>query len=228
MFRNSYVRLFLVGFAITATIIVGFGFPYAWVISGHALREAIEILWRFTMIAGIITGGAWALYQWFKHRASKPSISVTGMSVESQRVGSGELYVLVDVTFNNTSKVMIDISQRGCYLRRVSPLTPEEIEQVKCGFTRDRSKPLKLPWIDETFGVIERDSEEGTDILEPDEELHEFFEFIVIPRSLYTLAAYFYIDYQSDNSVRCDQYKLHSVTEVNSDGREERRKEETP
>ena len=222
MFRNSAVRLFLAGFAITVTIIGGFGFLYIWVINGHAFREAIEILWRFTMIAGIIIGGIWALFQWSKHRASKPAISITGMSVESQRVGSGELYVLVDVTFKNTSKVMIDIGKRGCYLRRVSPLTPEDIEQVKCGFTRDRSKPLELPWVDEIFGVIDRNSRKGSDILEPAEELHEFFEFIVIPKNLCTLAAYFYIDYQSDNPTRCDQYKLHSVTEVNPDGREER------
>ena len=217
MFRNGDTQGFLIGVAIVALVILGFEFLYVLVIIGHTFREAVEILWRFTMIAGIIAGGTWALFQWFKYRVSKPSISITGMSVESQPVGNGELYVLVDVTFKNTSKVMIDIGKRGCSLRRVFPLTPEEIKQAKCGFTCDSSKLLNLPWIDIKYGIIERNYEKGTEILEPDEELHDFFEFIVNRKNLDTLAAYFYIDYP----LRCDQYKLHSVTGVSSDGREE-------
>ena len=209
----------MIGLAVVAVVAIGGGFLYIWVNCGHTFREAVEILWRFVMIAGIIVGGAWALYQWFKHRASKPAISITSMNVESRSIGSEELYVLVDISFKNPSKVVIDIGNRGCYLRRVSPLASEDIDLAKDGFVCDNSRPIALPSVHDTYGVIERNSEKDTDILEPGEELHEFFEFIVPRGNLGTLAAYFYIDYQGDKPLRCDQYKLHSVTEVKSDGK---------
>ena len=209
----------MIGLAVVAVVTGGGGFLYVWVNCGHTFREAVEILWRFVMIAGIIAGGAWALYQWFKHRASKPAISITDLNVESQIIGKNELYVLVDVTFKNPSKVVIDIGNRGCYLRKISPLKSKDIKRAKCEFICDNSKRLTLPWVDDTYGIIERNSEKDRDILEPDEEIHEFFEFIVSRKNLYTLAAYFYINYRGDKPLRCDHYKLHSVTEANLDGR---------
>lgn len=196
-----------------ALLLVGITFVIdAWL--SVSLTKAVSITQAMVTVMAIGVGGVWAFYKLEIFREFEPHLTIT-QEASHRKFGGNYVYVSVDVSLANSSKVAIRIKDASFWMQEVAPLENKHVEKLYRDFL-DQPKTDKYI----TFPTLEKfDREWGSDefVIEPGESSTDRYEFIIANRYDTVALGAFFADSTKksrDPRIGWSAVTLHNINDI--------------
>lgn len=158
-------------------------------LTGVNVANATNVIQGLITVLAIVVGGGYAFYKLEAFREFEPHLTIAQVP-SHRRIGGSYIYISVDVSLANNSKVAIRIREGSFWMQLVAPLNNEEVETLYADF---RNKPLTDKYVEfQTIEKFNRQWGENEFVIEPGESSADRYEFIIADEfDTVTLGAFF-------------------------------------